>query len=254
MVLNNLKESPGKAERAFLEEVAKDEDADMYKGTCQLYEGDGGRQLMKRYRIEIIESLEKHLTNRFQKVLDHPVLNAMAMFNHAKWPGTEAEIKITFTDKLELLYKTYHHFFEPDETFEMVNDQWVEMAVEILTEPSLMALKYHDLWARKLMLSSDEYPLVLRLVVISLIVPADTSESERIFSLMNDIKTAERARMGQRNLKNLMLWHRMAKDLKAQDVPVMAILKEFRAMAGEQGRRPHHAQNPITYEYEKHRV
>ena len=104
------------------------------------------------------------------------------------------------------------------------------------------------------MLSSDEYPLVLRLVVISLIVPADTSESERIFSLMNDIKTAERARMGQRNLKKLMLWHRMAKDLKAQDVPVMAILKEFRAMAGEQGRRPHHAQNPITYEYEKHRV
>lgn len=52
-------------------------------------------------------------------------------------------------------------------------------------------------------------------------------------SLMNDIKTADRARMGQRNLKNLMLWHRMAKALKAQDVPVMAILKEFRTLAGE---------------------
>ena len=58
------------------------------------------------------------------------------------------------------------------------------------------------------MASSDEYPLHLRLVVISLIVPADTSECERIFSLMND--------MGQLNLKNLMLWHRMAKDVKAK--------------------------------------
>ena len=36
---------------------------------------------------------------------------------------------------------------------------------------------------------ADEYPLVLRLVAISLIVPADTSECERIFSLMNNIKT-----------------------------------------------------------------
>ena len=97
------------------------------------------------------------------------------------------------------------------------------------------------------MASSDEYPLPLRLVVISLIVPADTSECERIFSLMND--------MGQHNLKNLMrmLWHRMAKDVKAQYVPVMAVLKEFRAMAGEMGRRPHRAQNPIKNKYEKNR-
>jgi hypothetical protein len=28
----------------------------------------------------------------------------------------------------------------------------------------------------------------------------DTSEAERVFSLMNDIKTSERARLGQRNL------------------------------------------------------
>ena len=115
--LNKLKESPGKVETAFNTEVGKVEGADMYKDTLQLRDGDDGRQLMKRYRIEIVESLEKNLTHRFQKVLDHPVLNAMAMFNHAKWPGTKAELCSAFTDKLELLYKTYRHFFEPDETF-----------------------------------------------------------------------------------------------------------------------------------------
>ena len=57
---------------------------------------------------------------------------------------------------------------------------------------------------------TDEYPLVLRLVVVALLVPADTSECERIFSLMNDIKTAERSRMSQKNLKNLMPWHALA--------------------------------------------
>jgi len=34
---------------------------------------------------------------------------------------------------------------------------------------------------------------------------------ERIFSLMNDIKTAERSLMGTHTLRNLMLWHRMAR-------------------------------------------
>ena len=128
------------------------------------------------------------------------------------------------------------------------------MAADIISSPGLMSLKYHDLWARILVQYSDEYSLVLRLVVISLLVPADTSECERIFSLMNDIKTAERARMGQTNLKNLMLWHRMAKELKPQDLPVMTILKEFRAMAGDKGRRPHRAASAVFYEYEKSRI
>ena len=78
----------------------------------------------------------------------------------------------------------------------------------------------------------DEYQLVLRLVVVALLVPADTSECERIFSLMNNIKTADRSAMGQQNLRNLMLWHEMAKQLEPEEVPVMAILKEFRSRDG----------------------
>ena len=98
------------------------------------------------------------------------------------------------------------------------------------------------------------------------ILPADTSECERIFSLMNDIKTSERSSMGQKNLKNLMLWHIMGYKMKedgtrsneklpCRDVPVMVILKEFRAMAdGVRGRKAHRAQEVPKYEYEKHRA
>ena len=60
-----------------------------------------------------------------------------------------------------------------------------------------------------------KYLLVLRLAAIALLVPADTSECERIFSLMNNLKTADRSALGQANLKNIMIWHTMAQDISA---------------------------------------
>ena len=83
---------------------------------------------------------------------------------------------------------------------------------------------------------------------------------------MNDLKTAERSLMGQQTLKNLMPWHIMGYEMKedgtrsdkklpCRDVPVMAILKEFRAIAdGVRGRKPHRGQQVPKYEYEKHRA
>ena len=88
-----------------------------------------------------------------------------------------------------------------------------------------------------------------------LLIPCDTSECERVFSLMNDLKTSERTSMGQTTLKHLMVWYSLAKERKFEEVPVMAILKEFRAMAdGVRGRKPHRGQQVPKYEYEKHRV
>ena len=74
---------------------------------------------------------------------------------------------------------------------------------------------------------TSEYLYVLRLVAIMLLIPLDTSEAERIFSLMNDIKTSERSRLGQRNLAALMFWHYHGKDLKPWQLPVQDIIKYF---------------------------
>ena len=96
---------------------------------------------------------------------------------------------------------------------------------------------------------SDEYCLVLRLVVIMLLVPCDTSECERVFSLMNDLKTAERSRINQDNLKHVMLWFQAAKGLEWKDVPVLEILKEFRRLAGIGGRSAHRGTAPPKHNY-----
>ena len=84
-----------------------------------------------------------------------------------------------------------------------------------------------------------------------LLIPLDTSEAERIFSLMNDIKTSERSRLGQRNLANLMFWHYHGRNMKAWEVPVQEILKEFHELVkcSKRGRQAHTAAVPIKYEH-----
>ena len=68
---------------------------------------------------------------------------------------------------------------------------------------------------------------------------------------MNDIKTSERASLGQHNLAALMFWHYHGRNLKAWEAPVEEILKEFRAMAdGERGRKAHRPAEVPKYEYD----
>ena len=67
---------------------------------------------------------------------------------------------------------------------------------------------------------------------------------------MNDLKTAERNKLGNDNLKNLMTWHILGKQLKCEQVPVMSILKEFRDMADGKGRKPHKPSEPPVYDYQ----
>jgi hypothetical protein len=67
---------------------------------------------------------------------------------------------------------------------------------------------------------------------------------------MNDIKTSERSvTQAEATLKHLMLWHSLAKDLSCEQLPVMAILKEFRELGGVRGRKAHRGTMPPKYEY-----
>ena len=61
----------------------------------------------------------------------------------------------------------------------------------------MRTLSFHELWARVPVQFTDQYRLVLRLVVISLFIPADISKCERIFSLINDVETSKRSNLRQ---------------------------------------------------------
>ena len=176
----------------------------------------------------------------------------MAIFDHRKWHPDKEVLEASYQDEMTELFNAYSNFFSQDVpavTVEDVLEQWNSLKEEIRKAPGLMARKFHDLWAHMLVGFSDEYPLALRIVAISLLLPTDTSECERIFSLMNDLKTAQRSSMKQDALKNLMLWHTYGKDLSCKDVPVMAILKKFKERAGIRGRNKHVGTNPPKYDY-----
>ena len=246
--LEKLKSAPRGAEKAFLEQMAKDDGANCLEGACQLFERDEGEPEYKKDRVAIINSLTEHLTSRFKKVLSNPVLMATVVFDHKKWPGVD-QIEGFGTAEIKLLFGKYQGFYTESTTEDDVLSQWEEMKTEIYKAPGLVALSFHDLWARMLTKFSGDYPLVLRLVVVMLLIPCDTSECERVFSLMNDLKTAERNSLGQANLRNLMIWHAIAKNVSYVELPVVAILEEFRRLGGPRGRNAHRPTAPPKYNY-----
>ena len=112
----------------------------------------------------------------------------------------------------------------------------------------LSSRTFHELWPHMLIHFSDEYPDILRLVVIALLIPTDTSECERIFSLMNDLKTAQRSALAEK-LSSLMVWHVAGRTMPCCDVPVLDILHEFRALAGIRGRNAHRGHQLPVYDH-----
>lgn len=125
------------------------------------------------------------------------------------WPSDPELLPGFYHKEIQLLYNAYKIFFDKQrsETEEEVLSQWDEVKMEIHKEVGLRVRKFHELWVHMLIHFYESYALVFRLVVISMLVPTDTSECERVFSLMNDLKTSERNRLGQDTLKHLMPEH-----------------------------------------------
>eukprot|EP00732_Lithocolla_globosa_P002673 Lithocolla_globosa_v1_NODE_1841_length_2301_cov_3.286732.p2 type:complete len:128 gc:universal NODE_1841_length_2301_cov_3.286732:1800-2183(+) len=81
----------------------------------------------------------------------------------------------------------------------------------VWSKPTLSKLKHGDLYQRLLLhYREDIYQIkiILRIVVFERLLAIDTSECERIFSLMNDIKTSTRQTLGTTKLNHLIMWKR----------------------------------------------
>jgi len=149
------------------------------------------------------------------------------------------------------VFKTYKMLFPESTELTDVQEQWKDIKMEINGNLGLSSRTFHELWPHMLIHFSDEYPDILRLVVIALLIPTDTSECERIFSLMNDLKTVERSRLGEK-LSSLMLcgmWRLAGRTMPCCNVPVLDILHEFRALAGIRGRYAHRGHQPPVYDH-----
>jgi hypothetical protein len=147
----------GEHESTFRREVAKDEHANCLNDTCQLELEDGCKEAFKEDKITICDGLCQQLTDRFKKVLDNPILQAMAIFDHKKWPRNNDILRESWHESIELLFNTFEAFFPEGTLLDEVIEQWKELAVEINDSEGLRCRKFHELWPDVLLHYSDEY-------------------------------------------------------------------------------------------------
>jgi hypothetical protein len=206
--------------------------------TCQVYVEEDNEQLFAEDRAVVLECLEEHVMSRFETVIADPVIQAFAVFDHRLWPSAEARLESYGNDEMKLLHKHYGQFFLDCKEEELLNE-WGEMKTLIMGTQSLRLGKYEELWPKMVVHYSSDFPHFLRLAVFMLLIPSDTSECERIFSLMNDIKRAERGRMSTETLSNLMLIHYLGKNIELKDLKIKEILAEWYAINNESKSRAH---------------
>ena len=115
--LTKLKDKPGEHESQFLKAVAENDNA-FCLNTCQLEVYDkseppvDGCDACKEDRIIICDALCEQLTDRFKKVLDNPILQAMAIFDHKKWPRDSEFLRESWNDEVHIIGQAFKPPFE----------------------------------------------------------------------------------------------------------------------------------------------
>jgi hypothetical protein len=114
----------------------------------------------------------------------------------------------TKPSRLLALIDDYSGLFEGTETQEC-QKQWRRLKHHIKTDPDLRAKPFEELWPDLLVdqYSQGAYNIVLRLVVFVILFACDTSENERLFSLMNRLMTSAQGTMKHEVIRSLIWWH-----------------------------------------------
>lgn len=230
-----LLEKPGKHESAFIEAVADD---NVFCGTV-LQGREASQEDLETDKKALLNALKVDSKARFLDVLENPVLKWFAIFDHRSWPPSDKVGDTNLADygnqELVELLKTYAHFFD-DVGHDEVMREWKALKKKIQSTGQ-KTKRFKALWTDAILQYQDNYVNVLRLVIIMLLIPTDTSECERLFSLMNNIKTAKRAGLLTGKTQSLMMWHYVWHDVKPCDFPVRAVLDQILADVEEADRK-----------------
>jgi hypothetical protein len=229
-----LKTICGPQERGFLAAVKEEDNS--FGGTVlqNRQEAEAQNGPLQDDRRVLLESLSADSTRRFKEVLSDPTIKQLAIFDQRQWPPLDVAPVTALADfgneeLLSLCKDRFGQFFE-DVDAEALTNQWKRLK-KTIQSGGMRLKKFKDLWADAVVQYQDEYGYVLRMVVIMLLMPTDTSEAERIFSLMNNIKSKTRSTLGNDVLVSLMMWHYVWGSVERADFPYKAVLDQIRADA-----------------------
>eukprot|EP00966_Prymnesium_polylepis_P081891 1896776-Prymnesium_polylepis.2 len=173
------------------------------------------------------------IKSRFGKVVENPIISAFSVFDRRYWPDDKKLLEDYGVSEVELLFAHFESFFD-DTSKDDLLEHWSAVKILTVDNAGLNSLPFRQLWPRILTQFSEQFLEVNKLVAIMLLIPTDTSECERISSIMNDIKSAERGCLKGETLKHLMLWYSHGKDIPTAELPVVDILQEWLAICTEE--------------------
>jgi hypothetical protein len=179
---------------------------------------------------KLLDSSLAYVDARFGENEKHPVLCHFGFFDTRNWVlSTKPErdsFRETYGDRdLEALYSHFEVPLGQDANLsEGMQADWSQLKMDLLGsevddgeahafQPILpreyRTYKTRKFWGLMLQHYTDRYPYLLQLVTFYFLLPMDTSECERIFSLMNRLKTQARNRLQNKRLNDLMVCCRL---------------------------------------------
>jgi len=132
------------------------------------------------------------IQERFEGVTTDPVLSAAAVLtNHRSWPVADRHLLLL---RGETEIQPLHGHFQVPLVHHNVSlqdclDEWMSLRFHVQRVRAELDLKQSDFWKNKLTLCKDDYPNLLILVELCLVIPCQTACCEQGNSRMNRIMT-----------------------------------------------------------------
>lgn len=157
----------------------------------------------------IVDQTLQNIVERFGNTLEDPVVAALRMFDPQNWPQDTTSLETYGDDNIPLLYSHFNAVLEKKGyNVSEAELEWIDLKqhvnrLQAVNQPPLPFLK---LWQSVLRQDSvtGRFRNILALVQIALVIPINSAECERGFSLMGRVKCDWRNRLKPNTLTELM--------------------------------------------------
>ena len=192
---------PGEHVRSFCAEITDD----MFKET-HLKRVNGDDASFMSIKSGLITSAKEYFHKRFSNFQEDPVLRGAAdLSNPLLWPRERQDLLIFGENKLtDIIHHfqallTRHNFDE-----QACLDEWLELKLLVYRRPQLREQSIQHFWCHVFTAFGNEFPNMLMVVELCLIIPVQTACVERGNSCLNRIMTDHRASLEVPTVSALM--------------------------------------------------
>ena len=204
----NLEELP--TVKRFLEKVKEEADGKFTYQNVTLPSFEAAKDAAREAKKVLLGQIKDAMQSRLEVAENPHVVNAAIVLNTEGWERSDenGEEDVTFADNC--LTELYDHFKVPllnagaDGSLHDLLEQWHSLLDYSKRDLNPSRSPYLRVWRR--IFDSDrrsDWSMILLLIELLFTIPISNAKVERLFSLMNRVKTDSRAALGEETLNSL---------------------------------------------------